>query len=133
MVKPDKIRIGGRGVLTPNFMKTPPPQYCLTLVFRFCQPTLPHSLLPPTHTPTAHSIVLFLWLNGWSHHVWCAILLNDIMDVHMLSLRTLMRVLCNNVWLFIVCIGVSIPPSKTPLPSFLPNPPTPINCPSPPF
>ena len=35
------------------------------------------------------SCYLFLWLNGWSHHIWCVILLNDIMDLHMSSLGTL--------------------------------------------
>ena len=54
----------------------------------------PFPVTSNTH-PTDHSAVLFLWLNGWSHHTWCAILLNDIMDVHMLSFRTLMHVLCN--------------------------------------
>ena len=48
----------------------------------------PPSLLPPTPIPTTLSIVLFLWLNGWSCHLCCAILLN-IMDLHMLSLGTL--------------------------------------------
>ena len=47
----------------------------------------------PTHT--AYSVILFLWLNGWLCHNWCAILLNDIMDVHTSSLRILMLVLCN--------------------------------------
>ena len=52
-------------------------------------------LFRPTLTPTAHSVALSLSLNGWSRHIWCAILFNGIMDVHMLSLRTLMHVLCN--------------------------------------
>ena len=34
--------------------------------FKFC-PTLPPSLLPSIPTPTALSVVLFLWLNEWSH------------------------------------------------------------------
>ena len=34
------------------------------------------------------SVVLFLWLYGWSRHIWCAILLNN-MDLHMSSLGTL--------------------------------------------
>ena len=43
---------------------------------------------PPTHTPPHHlqrptatvlSIFLFLWLNGWSRHIWCDILHNEIM------------------------------------------------------
>ena len=34
-------------------------------------------------------VAFFLWLNGWLHHSWCVILLNDIMDLHMLNLGTL--------------------------------------------
>ena len=48
----------------------------------------PPSLLLPTPNPTALSVVLFLWLIGWSCHIWCAILLNDIMDPHMSNLGT---------------------------------------------
>ena len=46
------------------------------------------SLLPPTRTSTAVDVVLFL---GWmgEHDIWCAILLNDVMDLHMSSLGTL--------------------------------------------
>ena len=44
----------------------------------------PPSLSPPTPTTTAVSVVLFLGLNGWSHHI-----LSDIMDLHMSSLVTL--------------------------------------------
>ena len=46
--------------------------------------------LPLTPTPTVLSVVLFLWLNGWSHHIWCAILHNDNMDLHMLSVGALL-------------------------------------------
>ena len=48
---------------------------------------------------------LVFWLNRWLCLIWCAILLNDIIDLHMLSLdldtfifgtrSTLMCVLCN--------------------------------------
>ena len=41
-----------------------------------------------TPTPTALFVVFFLWLNGLSRHNWCAILLNDIMNLHMSSLDT---------------------------------------------
>ena len=44
---------------------------------------------PKLPTPTALSVVLFLWLNGWSCHIWFAILLNDNMDLHMSSLGTM--------------------------------------------
>ena len=52
-------------------------------------PFPPNSLSPPTPTPTGLSVVLFLWINGWSSHVWCAILLNYNMDLHMSGLCTL--------------------------------------------
>ena len=64
----------------------PPPLYCLPLpLFQILSTPPP----PPTPIPTALSVVLFLWLNWWSHYIWCAILLNDIMDLHMLRLDTL--------------------------------------------
>ena len=58
----------------PLFMKT---LYCLLLppFSNFVQILSP--LLFLTSTPTALSVVLFLWLNGWSCHIWCAILLSD--------------------------------------------------------
>ena len=52
-------------------------------------PLSPASLSPLTSIPTAFSVVLFLWLNGWSCHIWCAILFNNNMDLHMSSLDTL--------------------------------------------
>ena len=63
--------------------------YCLhpTLFTNFVY--LPPSLLSSTPTPIALSVVLFLWLNGRSHNNWCAILLNNIMDLHMSSLGAL--------------------------------------------
>ena len=87
--------IVGRGVLTPLFYEDPP--ILLRLLFQFLSnsSTPPPSLSPPTLTPIPHSVVLFLWLNGWSCDIWCAILLNGIMDVPMSSLKTLMCVLCN--------------------------------------
>ena len=39
------------------------------------------------------------WLNGWSWHIWCAILFNDNLDLYLSGLgtrRTLIWVLCNN-------------------------------------
>ena len=78
-----------RGVITSYFMKTP--LYCLTNTpFSNCShPPSQHtrtSLSSQTSTPAVLSVVLFLWLNGWSHYIWCAILLNDDMDLHMWSL-----------------------------------------------
>ena len=74
------------GVLNPHFMKTPPmlPSFQILYI-----PFPPNSLSPPTPTPTGLSVVLFLWINGWSSHVWCAILLNYNMDLHMSGLCTL--------------------------------------------
>ena len=56
------------------------------IFFKFC-PTPP--LSPQNPTPTVFSVVLFLWLNGLSRHIWCAILLNDNMDLQMSRLGTL--------------------------------------------
>ena len=44
-------------------------------------------LFPVNSDP--HHLLLFLKQNGWSRHVWFAILLNDAMDLHMSSLGTL--------------------------------------------
>ena len=59
-------------------------------------PTLPPSILPHTIThpnppqyPSPSFVALFLWLKWWSRHIRCVILLNEIMDLHMLSLGTL--------------------------------------------
>ena len=65
------------------------PLYCLYPFFKFCLPPPPTSLPPPTCTPTTLSIVMFLSLNVRSRHIWCAILLNDKMDLQMLSFGTL--------------------------------------------
>ena len=81
------VHIVRTGVLTPYFMRTLYSAY--PSFSNFVQP--PPSLLPPTPTPTALSVVLLFWLNEWLCHTWCAILLNDIMDVHMSSLGTLMQ------------------------------------------
>ena len=67
------------------FMKTP--LYCLLL------PPLQYFVhpLPPPPPPlffvaTNPHAVLFLFLNGWSRHILCSILLNDIMNLHVPSL-----------------------------------------------
>ena len=57
--------------------------------FKFCPPPSPSFQSPPTPTPTVLSVVLFLLLNGWSHLIRCGILLNYIMDLHMLNLGIL--------------------------------------------
>ena len=56
--------------------------------FKFC-PSPSHFLVISSPTPTVLSVVLFLWLSRWSH-IWWAVLLNDDMDLHMLSLGTLL-------------------------------------------
>ena len=102
----------GRGVLTHPILWKLSPSILPDLPFsNFVQPP---SLLPPTPTSTSYSVVLFLWLNGWSCHIWSAILLNDIMDVHMSSLKTWMCVLCNKALGFIVCNEVSTPFKNSP-------------------
>ena len=53
-----------------QFLSNPPPPH-------------PTSLSPPTPTPTVFSVILLLWLNGWLQHIWCAILLNVNIDLHM--------------------------------------------------
>ena len=72
-------------------MKTP--LYCPPSLFQIL--SNPPSLSNPNPTPTTHFVFFFLWLNGWSRHIWCAILLDDVMDIHMSSLRTLVHVLCS--------------------------------------
>ena len=47
---------------------------------------LPNCL--PTFTPTAPFVALILWLSEWSRRIWCVILINDIMDLHVSSLGT---------------------------------------------
>ena len=75
----------GRGVLTPLFYEEPL-LYCLHPLFtNFVQS--PPCLLPCQLQPPPS--LLFLWLTGWSRHIWCAILLNYMMDLHMFSLCTL--------------------------------------------
>ena len=53
-------------------------------------PTPHPSLSPPTPTPYCCFCCLVFFLpNGWEHHIWCALLLNDIMNLHMSSHGTL--------------------------------------------
>ena len=51
--------IVGRGVYSPFFQILSTPS--------------PFSLSSPTPTLTALSVVVFVWLNVWSRHIWCAI------------------------------------------------------------
>ena len=77
------IIVGKKGP-NPYFMKTPYITYPLFQILS----NLPPSLSSPTPTLTALSVVLFLWLNGWSHHIYCATLFN-VMELHMSSLGNL--------------------------------------------
>ena len=76
----------GRGLLSVLFYEDPLPTPMLpTRPFsNFCQPSPPSRtcLSPPTPTVIVFSVVLFLWLNGWSHHIN--------MDLHISSLGTLL-------------------------------------------
>ena len=72
---------------TPPILPTPTP-----LCPHTPPPTLPcHYQLPP---PLFFSVVMFLWLNGWLRHIWCAILLNG-KPWYLSTRRTLMCVSCN--------------------------------------
>ena len=62
-------------------------------IFKFCLPppsvfkSLHRHLQPPL--PSVLSVFMFLWLNGWSRHIWWTILLNDNMDLYMSILGAL--------------------------------------------
>ena len=66
----------------PSWQRIPNPSVswthliCLTSFFKFCS----------NSTTTTIFFALFPWLTAWLCHLWCVILLNDIMDLHMWSL-----------------------------------------------
>ena len=60
-----------------------------TLLVQILSTPLPTSLSPPTPTPNALSVVIFLRRNRWSWYIWCTFLLNYNMDLHMSRLGTL--------------------------------------------
>ena len=87
-----------RGANPSILWRVAPPPF-----FKFCSTLPPTSVTCPTPIPTVFSVALFLWLNGWSSHIWCAVLLNDNIDLHMSSLGTLVSevlwcVLCQFYW-----------------------------------
>ena len=85
----DKVSLHNqqRGANSPILWRLP---YIVTPhPFSSFVPPPPTPLSPLTSTPTVLSVVLFLWLNVWSHHIWCAILHNENMDLHTSSLVTL--------------------------------------------
>ena len=67
-----------RGANPPPILPTPP--FSNFVHTPLPPPPPPHQL--PTSTPTVLSVVLFIWLIGWSRHIWCAILINANMDLH---------------------------------------------------
>ena len=77
--------IVGRGFLTPLFYEDSPtyPPF-----FKFC-PNDPPPSSASTFNPNALFVPWFLWLNGWSCHIWFIILLSDIMDLYMSRFCTL--------------------------------------------
>ena len=90
------------GIFTPIFYEKnpilPTPLFQILSACPFPNPTF---LSPPTPTPTVLSIALLLWLNGWSRHIWCAILFGDnsgsthVEHCYLSTRRTLICVLCN--------------------------------------
>ena len=64
------------------------PYVTYPLFSKFCPSYLPHTSLSPAIF-TDRSVVLFLWLNGWQCKMWCVILLNDNMDLHISRLGSL--------------------------------------------
>ena len=80
------ILIVGRVFLTPIFYEDPP--YIAYPRFQILSNTLPR---PPSSTPIVFFVFLFLWLNGWSRHIWRVILLNDNTDLQMSTLGTLVQ------------------------------------------
>ena len=95
----------GTGVLGLLIYEDFPPILLTTTFSNFVQPLPPTSLSSQTSTPIVFSVALFIWLNEWSGHIWCAILCNDKMDLHLSSLhtkRTLICILCNKVPSFLM-------------------------------
>ena len=92
-------------------MKTPYIAYP-PILFQILSNNLSSTFLSPlTSTQTVLSVVLFLWLNVWSCHSWCAILLNSNMDLHMSNRgtrRTFMCVLCNKVSGLLRCLTYNV-------------------------
>ena len=68
-----------------NWQRAPKP----SIIFptpSFFQILQTHS--PPITLSPAFFVALFLWLNGWSHHIWFVVLLNDFMQLCLSSLDT---------------------------------------------
>ena len=67
------------------------PLYCLPPFFKYC----PQIYSPPTPTPTALSVLLFYWLNGWSFTYWYYGSIR-VERCYLSTRSTLMCVLCND-------------------------------------
>ena len=78
------VGIDGRGFLTPYFIKTPYIAYT-PLFSNFVYPFFLVAFNLKPHC----SFYFVPWLTGWSWHIWCVILLNDIMDLNESGLDTL--------------------------------------------
>ena len=74
---------------SPYFMKSPLLIYCLRPPFSNAIHPSPTSLSPQTPTTTVRSVVMFLWLNGWPWHNWCAILHNGNMIIWIYNMSRL--------------------------------------------
>ena len=88
-----------KGANPPYFMKTSSPILSKPL-FQILSNPLPHTHSPVTSNPHPHCFFCYpvSLTEWWSCHIWCAILLNDNMDLNMLGLgtrSTLIFVLCN--------------------------------------
>ena len=90
----------------PNslFYKALAPPILPTPFFKFCPTPLPVTSNPHPHYTFCCLVSL---AESVLRHIWRNTLLNNIMDVHMSSLRTLMCILCNKASSFIVCLRVS--------------------------
>ena len=68
----------------------------LPSIFKFCQVTPPPSL--PTSTSTALFVVLFLWLNRLSCHIWFIFYFSTHVEPgDLCTRRTLLSIFCNKV------------------------------------
>ena len=97
-----EVSLHSRVMLTPLFYEDPLPILPISPYFFKCFPT-PHFLVTSNLTSSVLFVVLFLMLNGWSCHIWCAEWWYGSTHVepwYLSTRRTLMCVLCNKteVW-----------------------------------
>ena len=68
------------------------PLYCLSPLFQTLSTTTPPQFPCDIQPPPPLFFLLscfFSWMGDWLHHIWCVILLNDNIDLHMSSLVSL--------------------------------------------